>query len=38
MHIMEDVMNKVIYGTTEEGNRIVLTKYPPCRHVPGGSL
>jgi hypothetical protein len=38
IHIMKNVMDKVIYGNTEEGNRIVLTKHLPNRHVQDGSI
>ena len=36
-HIMKDVMDKVVYRTTEEGNQVVLTKYlPKDANAPGG--
>lgn len=37
--IMKDVMDKVVYRTTEEGNHVILTKYlPGNRHAPDGPL
>jgi anti-sigma regulatory factor (Ser/Thr protein kinase) len=32
-HIMKDVMDTVVYRTTEEGNQVILTKYLPGRQV-----
>ncbi len=37
-HIMKDVMDKVVYQTTEEGNQVILTKYLPGHRAPDGSL
>jgi anti-sigma regulatory factor (Ser/Thr protein kinase) len=38
-HIMKDVMDKVVYRTTEEGNQVILTKYLPDRtHAQEGPL
>jgi anti-sigma regulatory factor (Ser/Thr protein kinase) len=39
-HIMKDVMDKVIYRTTPEGNEVILTKYLPNNgnHAPDGTL
>lgn len=38
-HIMKDVMDKVVYRTTEEGNQVILTKYlPKDTHAPDGPL
>jgi anti-sigma regulatory factor (Ser/Thr protein kinase) len=37
-HIMKDVMDKVVYQTTPEGNHVILTKYLPGRGAPDGSL
>jgi len=36
-HIMKDVMDKVVYRTTEEGNQVILTKHlPKNTNAPGG--
>jgi len=38
-HIMKDVMDKVVYRTTQEGNEVILTKYlPNNRNAPDGTL
>ncbi len=35
--IMKDVMDEVVYRTTEEGNQVILTKYlPKHKHAPDG--
>ena len=36
---MKDVMDEVVYRTTEEGNQVILTRYlPDHAHAPKGSL
>jgi anti-sigma regulatory factor (Ser/Thr protein kinase) len=38
-HIMKDVMDQVVYRTTEEGNHVILTKRLPSQgHAPEGQL
>jgi serine/threonine-protein kinase RsbW len=38
-HIMKDVMDQVVYRTTEEGNHVILTKHlPDNTRAPEGQL
>jgi len=36
--IMKDVMDEVVYRTTDEGNQVILTKYLPRTQAPEGPL